>query len=554
MWGVLPTNIASLNTSRLQTLVTALLSNDGPTMGNGGTIQFPSVGTYKFSGTITISLDDASPPDKQPYSIIFMGTGQGQQDVPILEQTGDFDLFVVDLNDGHDRDIGGVVFQDLLMSYAGTGTAGNSAVHVKHRSQSVRLDRVTLVDWPTGVFLAESYRASMNNCTIHIVGASPPPVTSAIGLQIGDAGSPAAGIETYVAGCLFLDDSHVGTAVQIYGCEHLRMVNTRIDGWQQGILITPKAATDSGSAKQLYFANVSCFPHSPVSTSLGAALLITTNGTTASPRYVVQATFVNCELSAPAGGTAYTGGGVVIGPASGANDAIDQIRFVDCHVCQWNGHGMNIMAGTNIEVLGGYYSCNGVGSANRAGIAITGAASGVRINGAACNNSLYDFSIPGFASATQSYGVEIDASATSIRVIGCDLTGNTINGAAVLGSVTADPTNVFFKHCDFTGLSNPVGVTLPVTNLQISDCPGYNDQGTVLSSTSPAPTGTFHNYHSWPNASAGWFGPIAFYVTGTGHVTIDGIDTTLTNAGFTLSPGESASIAATVTKFVAVGK
>jgi hypothetical protein len=212
---------------------------------------------------------------------------------------------------------------------------------------------------------------------------------------------------------------------------------------------------------------------------------------------------------------------------------------------------MNITGGDSIEVLGGFYSCNGTGASppfaySQTGIAITGTSSGVRVTGVACNNTVYDTytSPPAFATATQKNGVYISGGASSVRVLSCDLTGNLSYGAFITGGVT----NIFVKHCDFTGLANPINVVTAGANVQVTDCPGYNDQATVLQNSIPPPSNPI------TNASFGYYGPIAFYIKGAGHVTIDGVDTNLTDGGYTLSSGETASIAGTATHFLAVGK
>ena len=95
------------------------------------------------------------------------------------------------------------------------------------------------------------------------------------------------------------------------------------------------------------------------------------------------------------GGTSWAGAGVSLGPTDGS-DIIDQVRFVDCISCRWNGPGLS-MAGvssddtpdytlSNIEVLGGYYSYNGIESPwepyDNSGILISGAGVvGVRVVG-----------------------------------------------------------------------------------------------------------------------------------------------------------------------------
>gem|GEM_PF-5544388 len=96
---------------------------------------------------------------------------------------------------------------------------------------------------------------------------------------------------------------------------------------------------------------------------------------------------------------------------------------------------------------------------------ISGPASGVRFTGTACNNSFLNVHTQMPASATQHVGIFVRSGAANVRINGCDVTGNLVNGVNVNASGSA-PTNIFIKHTDFTGITpNPVSVGTPVTNL-----------------------------------------------------------------------------------------
>jgi hypothetical protein len=578
---VLPSQLASTNTSSLQHIVNKLLTLAGSSNGSGGTLIFPSIGitsgtmpapSYNFSGSITIGHDSTG--TTRPFSIVIKGDGQQQEGAPLLVQTTANDLFIINTNDGtDDDDVGGTVFQDLMMTYAGptpqTGVPPPAAVHVTNKSESVRLNRTSLINWPAAVWLDESYRASIIDTTIHVLGS----VTySTIGLYVGNVNNGDAGVETYVTGCLFLDKSNRGTAVQVYGCEHLRVMNVRIQGWLQGIAITPTSATEN--ARYLYFSNVSCYPYQASSMLTGGpAVAITTSGSATEATYVFHVTFVGCELSAPEPTmenplTKYQGAGVVIGSTGvGALDAIDQIRFVDCHVCRWRGPGLQIVGGsgattatpTNVEVLGGYYSLNGASPATglqSAGIVITAGSNGplgMRVTGAACNNSLFNTETPHvFAASTQQYGIYVTGPAQSIRINGCDFTGNLTSGAHVDGTNGA-PVNVFIKDCDFTGPVSALQVVTPVSNLQVTECPGYNDKGKLIATAILLGTAfTIAQLGTVP-----YYGPGECYVNGaggTGGVKINAQLTHLTQGSFYLQPSETIEIDSTITNFLAIGK
>jgi hypothetical protein len=563
---VTPANSPATNTSNLQTILQLLVSPGGPTNGSGGTLIFPSVGdstnpSYRFAGTIPIGTDTGG--FTRPYSIIIKGDGQQEAGRPLLVQTLNTDLFVINTNDGtDDDDVGGVTFQDLMISYMPeTPTAGNSAIRVTKKSQATRLLRVTLVDWPVGVNFNDSSRCSMIDCRV-LTDAS---TIATTGVQLGDATTTKAAIETYIAGCAFYDMTSKGTAMQIYGCDHLRVMNCRMEQWLTGIAITPQVGSEN--SQFMYFENVSCYPFTKTAGAGGPALLMTTSGSSTDQKFILHATFVGCELSAPDDSppTGYSGGGVVIGQATGTgpNDVIDQIRFVDCHVCNWQGPGLQIIGGsvtnlypTNIEVLGGYYSLNGAGPAAglaAAGIYIVGGSkgpSGIRITGAACNNSLFSYRLKTFISPIQEYGIFVNGAAENIRVNACDLTGNTANGVAVNATTSSIPENLFVRDCDFTGLSTPVSVTGPVSNLQILDCPGYNDKGTLITNTVPT-AGTPFTIAQL--GTAPYYGPGECYVNG-GAITIDTHATGLSQGSFYLQPLETIEVASGTSSFLAIGK
>lgn len=541
-YAISPDNAPGTNTTNLQNLVNSLLSSTGPTGGNGGTISFPMVevgeqSTYSFAGTITISAG--------PASILFIGASSGSgtsspaNPTPLLLQTEASDLFYIDNNPGGSADIAGIVFQDLTIEYA-EGLTSGAAIHMDGPSgggpNNVRIFRVEFLNCPQAVWFESSLFCTMLQCNVYNAVNEGVPVT------IGNSGSLKQGLETRITDCLFLfsgTPSAASVALQIYGCDQLRVVNTKLQGWGQGILITPGVGAVSGSASNLYFGNVKCYPESVAEATAAAVLIQTGNG-----KSVAQVLFHGCDFTPPATAGPYTGAGIYINPGSGT--VVDQIRFVDCYSCIWLGPGMQIAGGSNIEILGGYYSCNGQAEDlpspySASGIAITGAATGIRITGAACNNSVYAYNAqqPG----TQAYGVYVSAGASSVRIHSCDLTGNSDNGVLVTGA-TAAPSDVFIKHCDFTGLSAPAQVVTPVTNLQITDCPGYNDQGTPVSSTAP-PSGVSFNGSYAGTGFTPYYGPVMCYCASNATATIEtiklnGKTSPLEGGAFMVGPGNVA--------------
>jgi hypothetical protein len=517
-WNIKTGNPPGTNRDNLQAMVQSLLDTTGPTGGNGGTIEFPSVGTFQFSGNpIVIGIDKSN--NTQPFSIIIQGDGQGEEGKPLIQKTDDGDLFQVNNSISGDDHVGGITFRDLMIGYAAVETIG-AAIHVVN-GENVRVFRCVFIDCPQAVYFEESGHGAMVDCDVVY-----PPIggTAVVGtaLTLGNPTSDNAAIETYVAGCVFNGNSSPtgSIGIQVNNVEHARITSTRIESFNQGIVVTPGGSVHN--VRRVFFRNVSVFAGSS-SASVGQAVLIQpTDGT-----WVAQVTFAECEFDAPDAGTSYQGGGVVIDPINGSDGGgiIDQVRFVDCHVCKWPGPGLLILGGnsdtaaaSNIEVAGGYYSVNGGNPATglpSAGIAIIGGTagpSGIRITGAACNNSVYDIlssDSAGFLTAVQDYGISI-ATAQDVFARACDLRGNLTKALTVSGTIT---------------------------NLQVSECAAYNDQATALSTS--APSGTFSGI------TFGYYGPVAFYASGGTEVTveIDGVGTGLPSGGFTLGPGETAAFA-----------
>lgn len=139
-------------------------------------------------------------------------------------------------------------------------------------------------------------------------------------------------------------------------------------------------------------------------------------------------------------------------------------------------HGLQIASGSNIRIIGGCYSNNGTYAG--AGIAITGGCSDVQILGVNLQPSY-----PGSPNVNhQKYALLVNATL---------------------------PGPVLVSGCDMSGYSGPpVSVTASQTELLITDCPGYNDQGTALTAT------TLTGGVSAATSSAPYFGPSVIIYSG----------------------------------------
>jgi Right handed beta helix region len=534
---------------------------NGPTY--GAIILIPSNDTVPIDGSpgsdgdggiYYIAVPSASPIGAAvtvtcPYSLLFLGTGNGTLLMMVENSNNEYgDVFWIDLADSTNSNstIGGISFQDFQIQFAqgATGVLSTAAaIHLKRSARNVRLFRMILIDCPVSAALDDSLQFSMIDCEVQNN------LNSGTAVTFGN--SPKSAKEAYIAGCIFEatgDAYGTGTCLLFSEADEVRVVNTRIDSFREGVVMSATAAVI-----HLFFENVSVFtvPYPEgAEYPLAPALLIVPQAGAS----VTEATFVGCEFS-PAAGSAgdSEGPGISIDTSSGG--IIDQIRFVSCYSCMWPGAGMQINGGTNIEILGGYYSCNG-GSPSppislSAGIVITAGASevtGVRIVGAACNNSIYNAleSLPGPQPPTQQYGIYVENenwSISNVLIDSCDLSGNLSYGAGVTATATSEGPGVadlFIRACNLTSNgTGALGVTGTAT-IEVTDCAGYNDQARVWT-VAPASTATIANY------IYGYYGPVAFYVTGNANatvhsITIDGHTTALVSGGFTLGPGEFASI------------
>jgi hypothetical protein len=166
----------------------------------------------------------------------------------------------------------------------------------------------------------------------------------------------------------------------------------------------------------------------------------------------------------------------------GVSSNVSDIYLNNCMVYRCNGPGVQINGGQNIVITGGRYGSNATSQPDSGGIAITGArTASVTINGADCTPQMQGPTAEDFG--LQPYALSITAAVAGLYVRGCNLTGY--------------------------APKSPIYASSAGTQIEITDCAGYNDQGTTLYSPSSPPVGTFYN------TTFSYYGPIAFYVWGT---------------------------------------
>jgi hypothetical protein len=159
------------------------------------------------------------------------------------------------------------------------------------------------------------------------------------------------------------------------------------------------------------------------------------------------------------GGSGSSSPVVLIDPGGYGNSLLSDITLTGCTVYNMGTalagqHGLEIVGGTNIKIIGGTYSNNS--PSGGAGIAITGACGDVQIIGANLQPS-YNNGTMGSVTQSQNFGLLVSANpAGTVLVSGCDMRGYTVTGSA------------------------PVSTSGVTSGLYIYDCLGYNDQSTPL--------------------------------------------------------------------------
>ena len=208
---------------------------------------------------------------------------------------------------------------------------------------------------------------------------------------------------------------------------------------------------------------------------------------------------------------------VIINPQGANNSLLNDITLLDCTVFTmgpssiYGQHGLNIMGGSNIKIIGGTYSNNS--SNGGAGIAITGPCGDVQIIGANLQ-PIYPWAGTiemGSSLNNQQYGLLVSGGPTgTIYVSNCDLTGYTGTGMypqqAVLVTGTA-------PH-----------------ELLISNCPGYNDKNSQISTIAPLGSTYAADASTLGGTSINYYGPSVFIFSSPGTVNLSVFGQTITTS------------------------
>jgi hypothetical protein len=435
---------------------------------------FYSIAASGGSGTAAITI----PPGEMIFPLVICGTGNG---TTLRMETDGATMFDVSLNPW-------VTFQDLTIvwdqvSLVQTGTAFsfNQSGSGSGNNEGYRLFRVNIVDcqYPV-VFSGPVYIASMLECAIEYTDAYPDQETIGISIDGVQITIDQCTLEFYEAGSASTVGINVESTVEHKTTAYVRVTDTYISTFQTGILISSTA----GTVQAPMFSNLNIV-------STGSCISI-------QGLNVYDVSFVNCQLEAMES----DGPGIVIGTLGDPNGQVDTVRFDSCTVTGFNGNGMEIRQGQNIQVIGGSYSGNGNDAG--AGIAITGAATEIQLDGVNCIGSSgggtpqqYGIAITdgqdiqivgancsgtGSSSEAGSYpgiGIYIEGSESAtpsdVRIVGAICVGDVLTGASeqLYGiSVSGSAAGVYIQGCTLTGsISGGYGLNIAgAKNVFVSNC------------------------------------------------------------------------------------
>jgi hypothetical protein len=421
---------------------------------------------------------------------------------------------------------GGKYFRSLAFHGTALQSIGDTCIYAD--TANCRVVNCTFTDIPIA-FNAQGNGCTLEQCTIDydgIHGTSTAPVTAVI----------IAGAQCAILGpgeLLQKPQSKHGpaycTCISIEGAEHTVVADIHLSDWNIGVDF---GATAGAADTDIRNCEIQC-AQTALSITLPSGATTATSGVKVTSCMLAKTS--DSSVDDPMGHPV-----VVIDPQGGSNSLLNDVTLLECTVFTMGSstilgqHGLDIVGGSNIKIIGGTYSNNS--SHGGAGIAITGACGNVHIIGANLQPTYpWTGTTMGSSLNDQQYGLLVSGGPIgTIYVSNCDLTGYTNTTPYVQQAVLV------------TG-------TAP-HELLISNCPGYNDQNTHIRTT--APTGTA-SASSPGTGGAPYFGPSVFIFSNSGAVSLSVFGQTIsTSFGiiFLPSPYDSFTFTTAPTMFLWIGK
>jgi hypothetical protein len=468
------------------------------------------------------------------YPLMILGTGGA----PTLKIQASCDVFAT-ASGGTQYFTGtSLAFRDFIVQYAQSLLNHYSGIAFNlNGAGSSRLERMQVEDCQFPIYFTNTLIASVSQCSIGYT-VNYPSSQGTTCITVGKPGDQTASQEIDISDCVLNIPTTISSSVGIDVTQvntDLRVRNTQITGAVNGIQIDPSRH----QCVDMWFSGLT------VSVT-GYGALIQPKGTSS----ISNVNFSNCIFEY-IGSSAGTTSGIYIDTSGQANSAVDTVRLENCSCVGFPANGVEATSGQNIAVIGGLYTSNanaGIGMIGSTTIAPTN----ITIRGVSCPGNAYG------SSTTQAYGVLLQIGVSNALITGCaangnsqagifitntvsnalvsncDATGNSVYGISVAASCSA----IYINNCNVTGYAS--GHAIHTGNnpgtLQVTNCPGYNDQKSVLATSIPVMSGANFN-----GTNSGYYGPVVFYTEPYGTNTISGISidgnpTNLTSGTFFIGP------------------
>ena len=388
---------------------------------------------------------------------------------------------------------GGKYFHGLAFQGINWGSAGATCISAV--TANCRGLQCTFTNCPRA-FSAQASCCTLERCTIAYLSPSAPNGATAVVI----ASSQCAILGP---GEFFQTPPHSGmgghgpqscTCVSVQGgADHALIADIHISDWTTGVDLS-----QGGGSTYTHIRN--CEIQSYIT---ALSIKINGDGAPITSVKVTSSTLARTNYSADSNDPSPV---VLIDPDGFGNSALSDITLTNCTVFNMGDasssyltgqHGLKIVGGTNIKILGGTYSNNSPNGG--AGVAITGACGDVQIIGVNLQ-PMYDDGTSGSTPQNQQFALLVSANPTgTVLVSGCDLRGY--------------------------APAPPVSISGVMSNLFIYDCLGYNDQTTPLNGSTPPVSNT----NSAATCSTPYFGPsiITFWNASPVMLNVFGLTLTL---------------------------
>lgn len=507
------------NTTAFQTAC-----NDATT--NGGMVYIPTgkkSDTYYLNTGITIAGKDVS--------FAMAGTSD-KCNLFVPASSGGGNLFTVTSSGGGPRML---VFCDMRIQYDVPLTG--AAFYVSG-AQDAQFYRLFFDECPTNIYCDQGLQTQVHACTsqndtqrnqIAFVLSGTPIAGHASGTQ-----------DFFMDACLFRSTAGLGaTGILIGECVVFHIAETNISNMDTGISIVSGGAggcmegyiTDCNLISGYNNPVIQIQPQPDAQGRLGQIVEIKISNTLVRHDHWHGKPFDTIP-------------GILIDTNGGSSNLVTGITLDNVTCDSFGGPGVMISTGQHIKILGGRYSGNALSKQGvLAGITLTtssptAAPSDIEINGVSC------IGVSGIEPGIQPYGICLGGGAFNVLIADVNVRGNSQAGV-VLGSQG------------------------PGANVQIVNCPGYNDVGSVLATAFPAGSLGTALTSAQIGVGAGWgtpvlngatspyYGIVDSYINTAGAAyKVNGKTTGLTNGTVILYPGGNMTleIDTSITGYLAVGR